>query len=366
MFLEKKQISTDEIQRIMSAKEPFNAAKSIYNLPTRSKTSMQRIYLETGECIENLAIIWCLRDTKPEITFELCFMYFVYRIALLFSWNMKDRKYDDIEFIKNFLSLCENNEHRKIISYFNIDILSCFAVSHLKSNIDLQSIFDFGFNHLAINCKNNNSAHGNFYLNFGKNNVEGIIYKIIESAYIISKFSTNKLFIDSKNFVTVEPEKLKYDISTMRQDRTAYFPNDEHKRLIIDDVLSLNTFLEEANKLAQKFPNVKIEQKNINFFSSTSNLDVRDYCCFFYTPNTPTGKAAKYPIRLLFQTTQNIFGEIEYLQGITIGKIKIVVWYKKQCFVVHCIDEKGNLGITKIEYTNTACENEVLYNANAK
>ena len=157
---------------------------------------------------------------------------------------------------------------------------------------------------------------------------------------------------------------------TMDKDRGFYLPKDEHKNQITDDVLYLNTFLEQARTLVNNFPVISIDSDSITYKENCHPDDTEylnmTFCKFEYKPNTPTGKVSKYPLKLVYETNKEIFGEIEYLKNMSIGKVRIIVWYRGNCFIVNCIDKKGSLTISKIEGTKKNGEREALYNINSK
>ena len=247
-------------------------------------------------------------------------------------------------------------------------------------------IVNDGFQYLDMNTTHNGSAHGSFYNLFGKQQIKGLIGKIIESAYMNNKFSTKKLFFKEEIFEIVDANSLKYDVSKMKNVRGLYFPNSEDVSHITQDVLSLNFFLQQANTLTSDFPAIQIVASNIVFrFDRIAKDEPIECCCFTYTPNTPTGKASKYPLKLGFyckRTSQQreikkgntiqiigadgIHGEIEYLQNSEIGKARIIIWHKGILYLVHIMNKKDAKIITKIETTNKNGERITVYNANEK
>ena len=226
-----------------------------------------------------------------------------------------------------------------------------------------------GFDFLEMNTTHNGSAHGSFYNLFGKQQIKGLIGKIIESAYIYNKFSTKKLFFKEENYVSVNTDSLKYDVSKMKSIRGFYLPNVSDKDNITKDILQLNDYLLQATTLVRMFPTIQIDANDIEFrFDKVLPDESTEFCTFIYTPNTPTGKASKYPLKLGFycKRTSNIQGEIEYLQNGEIGKSRIIIWHKGILYLVHILDKKGIKAITKIETTNKNGERITIYNANTK
>ena len=168
----------------------------------------------------------------------------------------------------------------------------------------------------------------------------------------------------------------------MRKDRTVYLPSDDDQENITNDVLSLNTYIEEANKLIGNKIGIKIDVNDIVFYFGKTPQDVRNFCFFTYSPNTPTGKASKYPITLNFYCKRKseekykkvgnglqiiapdgISGNIDYLANGEIGKSRIIISYHGEGFIIHLIDKKGVKVLSKIEGIKNA-EKVALYNVN--
>ena len=175
--------------------------------------------------------------------------------------------------------------------------------------------------------------------------------------------------IKENSFVTVNTDNLRYDVSKMKSIRGFYLPNVSDKDNITKDVLQINDYLLQAMTLVKIFPNLQISANDIEFkFDKVLPDEPTEFCTFIYTPNTPTGKASKYPLKLGFycRRTNNIQGEIEYLQNGEIGKARIIIWHKGTLYLVHILDKKGIKAITKIETTNKNGERITIYNANKK
>ena len=188
------------------------------------------------------------------------------------------------------------------------------------------------------------------------------------------------------NFVSLNTGSLKYDVSKMKSIRGFYLPNVTDKDNITKDVLQLNDYLLQAKSLVTAFPNIQINATDIEFrFDKVLPDESTEFCTFVYTPNTPTGKASKYPLKLGFyckRTSQQrevrkgntiqiigadgIQGEIEYLQNGEIGKARIIISHRGYVYMVYLLEKKSIKTITKIETTNKNGERIIVYNANKK
>ena len=137
--------------------------------------------------------------------------------------------------------------------------------------------------------------------------------------------------------------------------------------------MQLNFYLQQCKMLVDSFPSIQIQEENIIFrFDKVSKDEPIEFCCFTYTPHTPTGKKPKYPLKLNFYCkstglrADEIHGEIEYLLNGTSGKARIIIWYKGVIYIVYILDKKGEKVITKIETTNKNGEKLTIFNANQK
>lgn len=172
----------------------------------------------------------------------------------------------------------------------------------------------------------------------------------------------------------------KYDISSMQKDihNQVYLPNHSDFSDIINDVLSLNSFLKQSSSLSSLFPSLQLNEKDIVFFSENCNPDVREFCFFTLNPNTPSGKKPKYPLKLhfyckgknndsffkhentlIYRAKDCAFGTIEYTEDMSFGKILITVRDSGKGYTVNILNKKNLLTITKI---TCSTDNTVLYN----
>jgi len=367
-YLESIDLPKNIISQIIESKNVFGEAKRIITHVTEQVPLSEMCYHETVR-IEKWIKLMALWESPPEYIFENTFKYILLRLSCLCHWDMLQQKALNECGLNDILDACKQNDYKKVVSYFDDDILSCFALSHLRSKKSLVEAVGTGFDFLEMNTTHNGSAHGSFYNLFGKQQIKGLIGKIIESAYLHNKFSTKKLFLKENSFVTVNTDNLRYDVSKMKSIRGFYLPNVSDKDNITKDVLQINDYLLQAMTLVKIFPNLQISANDIEFkFDKVLPDEPTEFCTFIYTPNTPTGKVSKYPLKLGFycRRTNNIQGEIEYLQNGEIGKARIIIWHKGTLYLVHILDKKGIKAITKIETTNKNGERITIYNANKK
>lgn len=384
-YLESINLSKTTISKVMNSSNPFGEAKNLFN-GLNEKVEWSDMCCKEAQRMESWIKILSLWEAPPERIIESVFMYLLLRLGWQCHWDASKQKALNDTGLNYVLEKCKQNEYAKIIKIVDIDIICCLALAHLRSGKTLTEIVSDGLQYLDMNTTHNGSAHGSFYNLFGKQQIKGLIGKIIESAYINNKFSTKRLFLKEKSFEIVDTNNLKYDISKMKNMRGVYFPNSEDISHITQDVLSLNFFLQQANTLTSSFPSVQIEASDIVFrFDRIAKDEPIECCCFTYRPNTPTGKASKHPLKLSFyckRTSQQIetikgskiqiigadgiHGEIEYLQNCEIGKARIIIWYKGFLYIVYIINKKDAKIITKIETTNKNGNRITVYNSNKK
>ncbi len=140
-----------------------------------------------------------------------------------------------------------------------------------------------------------------------------------------------------------------------------YIPSETQKERIIQDVLLINMFLEQAHRHNSKFPKVTFMREDIQFYKN-QNVEF-EFCKFFKQHKTPTGKEPKYFLCLSFyignvpfadNTQKCTFGEIFYSQNGDIGKINIIAWFNHVCYTINVLrKKKKDLEITKIESSGT-------------
>ena len=171
----------------------------------------------------------------------------------------------------------------------------------------------------------------------------------------------------------------KYDISTMKKDihNQVYLPTYSMYVYIINDILSLNPFLEQASYLSPLLPHLQLCKKDIVFYSENCNPDVREFCFFTLNPNTPSGKKPKYPLKLHFyckgkneasyikyenalvlKAKDCVFGNLEYMEDMSFGKIHIVIWDLGKGYFIDILNKKGLLTISKIVCSS---DDKILY-----
>jgi hypothetical protein len=367
-YLESIDLPKTTISKVMKSSNPFGEAKNLFN-GLNEKVEWSDMCWKEAQRMERWIKVLSLWEAPPERIIESTFMYLLLRLGWLCHWDASKQKALNDTGLFYLLEECKQNDYARLLKAVDVDIISCFALAHIRSGKNLTQIVEEGFNYLDMNTTHNGSAHGSFYNLFGKQQLKGLIGKIIESAYLHNKFSTKQLFLKENSFVTVNTDNLRYDVSKMKSIRGFYLPNVSDKDNITKDVLQINDYLLQAMKLVKTFPNLQINANDIEFrFDKVLPDESPEFCTFIYTPNTPTGKAPKYPLKLGFycKRTSNIQGEIEYLQNGEIGKSRIIIWHKGILYLVHILDKKGIKAITKIETTNKNGERITIYNANKK
>jgi hypothetical protein len=149
--------------------------------------------------------------------------------------------------------------------------------------------------------------------------------------------------------------------------RTKMITDYSDKAQVINDIISLNPLIKQASTLSYSFPDTKIDKNKLRF--EETNPVYYDYCNILLTPPTPTGKLPKYIASLYFytkpmgvdQTSNDIFGDLHYLQTGDIGKARIIRWYKHDCFMLHIAIKNNALCVNKIEALDTYGNKRDLY-----
>lgn len=334
-YLESIDLPQTIVQKVMNSKNPFGEAKNLFVKPPDNVAFSDMCWQEAIRR-ERWIKVLSLWMSPPERIIESTFAYILLRLGWLCHWDMYQQKALDINGLDYVLEACKHNDYEKIVKVVDNDVLSCFALAHLRSKKTLTEIVADGFLYLDNNTTHNGSAQGSFYNLYGKQQLQGLIGKIIEGAYIQNKFSLKKLFLDSEKYEEINENSLKYNFSEMRKDKDIYIPTEEMKDDIISDVLKINNFLLEANSL-HKIPKFFVSSEDILFFFGKETPYEHHFCYFTYNPNTPTGKASKYPCTLWFNCSNKkatFFGRIDYLANNDIGKISITISDKNNCYNV--------------------------------
>lgn len=139
----------------------------------------------------------------------------------------------------------------------------------------------------------------------------------------------------------------------------------------LTDITYMNNFLKEARMLAP-LPLLEICTEEIDFlgnpeqnFEGMTHLELKPY--------TKTGKISKYPVILhyyttnytVFDSTDNYFGHISYLQDGSIGKAKLICWEKNKLFIIQLGLIGTTLAIKRIETNSkSGAPREILYKHN--
>ena len=382
-YLESIDLPKTTISKVMKSSNPFGEAKNLFN-GLNEKVEWSDMCWKEAQRMERWIKVLSLWEAPPERIIESTFMYLLLRLGWLCHWDASKQKALNDTGIFYLLEECKQNDYARLLKAVDADIISCFALAHIRSGKNLTQIVADGFTYLDMNTTHNGSAHGSFYNLFGKQQLKGLIGKIIESAYIQNKFSLKRLFFKEDDVASVNTKDLKYDVSKMKTIRGLYLPNVEDVENIKNDVMHLNTFLLKAKMLINSFPTVQINEEDLVFrFGKVLKDEATEFCAFTYTPNTPTGKASKYPLKLGFwcartskerQVKQGrgfliippngINGDIEFLANGEIGKARVIIAIDGSFYIVNILDKKGEKIITKKQGNNKKCERIELYNAN--
>jgi hypothetical protein len=195
-FLKKRKIDSDKIDKIMANKNPLNEAIKLYNKPNLRSYDL---YCDESIRIMNLLILSFIENTKAQIIFEYTVTYITYKIAQFYDWDIRTRKSDETFMRTKMLKYMQSNNYEEMMKYFSKDVFSCFAYTQKMTKRTVKEAVDIGLEYLELNSQHINSALGSFYLTFGKNNVEGLIYKIIEATYKYHNFSVGTVLKKAKN-----------------------------------------------------------------------------------------------------------------------------------------------------------------------
>lgn len=138
-----------------------------------------------------------------------------------------------------------------------------------------------------------------------------------------------------------------------------YLFENENQKKARDLILSLNSFIDEAQKQCSTVSPNRIEEKDLEFRPVKIPANY-PFEFFLINPETKTGKPSKYPMRIIFFHDickppfwkSNIFGEVSLLENGDIGKGVINQWYKDTKHGIYLTYKGGETIIEKIE-TNT-------------
>lgn len=367
-YLESIDLPRQTVQKVMSSKNPFGEAKNLFNGQTEKVDWSDMCWRETVR-MERWIKVLSLWEAPTERILESTFMYLLLRLGWECHWDTLKQRALNPDGLNYALEACKNNDYSKLLKIVDSDILSCFALAHIRSGRNLTEIVDSCFIYLDMNTTHNGSAQGSFYNLYGKAQIKGLIGKIIESAYIQNKFSLKKLFFISEKYEVANSKSFKYDFSRMKIVNDIYIPTADMKEMIISDILSLNSFFTEAKALAKKIPLYSLSQQEILFFFGKDIPYEHHFCHFTYTPNTATGKLSKYPFTLRFNCQKGkitFTGSINYLSNNSIGKISITIFDIKDTTQINIAVKDGQLRIIKIEHSDKKNYMQTLYNYNSK
>lgn len=162
----------------------------------------------------------------------------------------------------------------------------------------------------------------------------------------------------------IEEEKVHQpiDYSAIPYDLSVGWKSSDNKFQALTDISYMNDFLKVACKLGNIKQKLEICTEEILF-------DGEGVSTLEKLPNTKTGKAPKYIVKLTFTTKsweefepqEHYFGDIYYMQDGTIGKAWLVCWIKKKMYCIHIGLVGTSLAIKKIETNAKNGEKEVIY-----
>lgn len=141
----------------------------------------------------------------------------------------------------------------------------------------------------------------------------------------------------------------------------------DQKKIAIQNILYLNTFLTQAKKRCPAFPQLQIAEKDINF--SRRHKYTNDFCNIEILPNTAKGNPPKYRQCLHFYTSDIdliannatcIFGDLFYLPDGDIGKSNIVCWWDGSCFTVGCSLKYGEVQVSAIDVSKNGAKEKLF------
>ena len=382
-YLERIEIPEQIVHEIIESNNPFGKTKKLFSDAEDIKIS-QMFYSAVLNRERYIKLLSLWMSDSVLITGNV-FYYLVLKLGYLCDWNILQQKALNPYGLEDLLIACQNNDYDNICKYIDKEVISCFALAHIRSNKELSIIIDDSFQYLDMNARYLGSAAGSFYNLYGKEAVNTIIKRIIECAYIKNKFSLDSLF-KSPPADIYSVSTIKYDIFKMNKYRNFYLPNPEDKDNIIEDVFSLNQYINDALELVVSFPDIYIEPEDIVFrFDKIKSDEPANFCTFTYNPTTSTGKIAKYPLKLGFYCARKtedkhkhigkslqlivgdgIQGEIEFLITGELGKARIIINYIGKIYIIYVLNKKGSKTITKIEGTDDNNYRTVLYNINQK
>ena len=348
-YLESIDLPKTTISKVMKSSNPFGEAKNLFN-GLNEKVEWSDMCWKEAQRMERWIKVLSLWEAPPERIIESTFMYLLLRLGWLCHWDASKQKALNDTGLFYLLEECKQNDYARLLKAVDADIISCFALAHIRSGKNLTQIVAEGFNYLDMNTTHNGSAHGSFYNLYGKQQIKCLIGKIIESAYIQNKFSLKRLFFKEEKYEQTTTT-YKYDFSKMHKHNMIYVPTEEMKEMLISDVLYLNDFFAQAHEITKKIPNYQLQPKDISLFFGRPIQNEYQFCHFTFTPNTPTGKAAKYPYTMFFNCKNGnitFTGKIEYLSNNTMGKISITIFDSKNTFEIAVAVKNSSLQITRI------------------
>ena len=76
--------------------------------------------------------------------------------------------------LDSILTACKQNDYSTLLMYVDNEVMSCFALAHLRSEKKLSEIVNASFKYLDMNTQYLGSASGSFYNLYGKETLKNI------------------------------------------------------------------------------------------------------------------------------------------------------------------------------------------------
>ncbi len=194
-FLKKRKIEPSKIEKIMAKRNPLDEAIKMYNKP-----QLNSYDLYCDESIRTMYLLYLrfIQDTKGELVFDYTVTYIAYKLAQFYNWNIRTGQGDPSFMNEKILNYMKTNNYEELMKYFTKDVFICFAYAHKVTGKTVKEAADVGIEYLKLNSQHINSALGSFCITYGIQNVEGLIYKVLEAAYNYHKFSVGTILKKAK------------------------------------------------------------------------------------------------------------------------------------------------------------------------
>lgn len=184
-----------------------------------------------------------------------------------------------------------------------------------------------------------------------------------------SRENAKEKFSDT-DIISVEQDTIQssFDVSKVHNvdGRDLVLMNANNQAVVRDSFAIINKLLVSVSKELKIREKIQIPTDRIAFNKSFSG---KLYTYLEYTPLTPTGKAAKYPITVYFAAKDHYqvlpafdcFGTIGYLADNSIGKVVLNVWFERLGYHIEMGHNEGKLGIKKVERMKDGNKTVIYY-----